>query len=55
MFLKLDTVGIIPERGYRMGDRRSVEALQWLAYIGQTRDDIIDAGNVRYICQGYQM
>ena len=28
-----------------MGDRQSVEALQWLAYIGQTKDHIITAGN----------
>jgi hypothetical protein len=34
MFLKPENVGIIPRAGYRMGDRQSVEALQWLAYIG---------------------
>jgi hypothetical protein len=33
MFLKSDTVCIIPRGGYQMGDRQSVEALQWLAYI----------------------
>jgi hypothetical protein len=45
--LKPDTVSIIPRGGYRMGDRQSVEAIQWLAYIGQTRDDVIHAGNGR--------
>ena len=48
MFLKPDTVGIIP-RGYRMGNLQSVEALQWLAFIGQTRNDIIHAGNGREV------
>jgi G:T-mismatch repair DNA endonuclease (very short patch repair protein) len=32
-----------------MGDRQSVEALQSLAYIGQTSDDIIHAGNGREV------
>ena len=32
-----------------MGDRQSVEALQWLAYIAQTRDDIIHGGNGREV------
>jgi len=49
MFLKPDTVGIIPRAGYRMGDRQSVEALQWLAYIGPTRNNITHAGNGREI------
>ena len=49
MFLKHDTVGIIPRGGYCMGDRQSVEAIQWLAYIGQTRDDVIHAGNGRKV------
>ena len=31
MFLKPDSVGIIPKAGYGMGDRQSVEALQWLS------------------------
>ena len=44
MFLKPDTVGIIPREGYRFGDRQSIEAFQRLAYIGQTRDDVIHAG-----------
>jgi len=44
MFLKSDTVRIIPRAGYRMGDRQSIEGLQWLAYIGRTRK-IIHAGN----------
>jgi hypothetical protein len=30
MFLKPDIVGIIPIGGYRMTDRQSIEALQWL-------------------------
>ena len=28
-----------------MGDRQSVEALQWLSYIGQTRNNVTNAGN----------
>ena len=28
-----------------MGDRQSLEAFQWLAYIVQTKDDIIHARN----------
>ena len=49
MFLKPDTVGIIPRGGYRLSDRQSIEAFQWLAYIGQTRDDVIHAGNGREV------
>jgi len=40
MFLKPDSVG--------KGDRRSVEALQWLAYIGRTRNFSHD-GNKRKV------
>ena len=47
MFLKRDSVGIIPRGGYRMGDRQSVVALQWLAYIGRTRNNVTHAGNGR--------
>ena len=43
--LKPDILCIIPSRGYRMRDRESIEALQWLAYIGQTRNNISHAGN----------
>jgi hypothetical protein len=32
-----------------MGDRQSVEALQWLAYIGRTKDNLIYAGNGREV------
>jgi len=49
MLMKPDTVGIIPRGGYRMGDRQSVDALQWLAYIRQSRDNIIHAGNRRKV------
>jgi hypothetical protein len=49
MFLKPDTVGLIPRGGYRLGDRQSAEALQWLAYLGRTRDDITHAGNGREV------
>ena len=45
MFLKTDTVGIVLRAGYRMVDRQSVEALQWLVYIGRTRNNITHAGN----------
>ena len=43
VFLKPDTVGIIPRAGYRMGHRQSVEALQWLAYIGRKISNITHA------------
>jgi len=46
MFLKLDSLGIIPRVGYSMGYRQSVEVLQWLAYIGRT-SNISHAGNGR--------
>ena len=32
-----------------MGDRQSVEALQWLAYIGRRRKNITHAGNGREV------
>ena len=37
MFLKINTVVIIPIVGYQMGDRQSVEALQLLAYIARKK------------------
>jgi hypothetical protein len=46
MLLKPDTVVIIPRAGYRMGDRQSVEALQWLAYIGRTSNNVTHACSV---------
>jgi hypothetical protein len=48
-FLKPDTIGIIPKGGYRIGVRQSIEAIKWLAYISQTRDNIIHAGNRREV------
>ena len=45
MFLKTDTVGIIPKAGYR----QAVEALQWLAYIGRTKNNITHTGNGREV------
>ena len=32
-----------------MGDRQCVEALQWLAYIGLARNNIVHAGNGREV------
>ena len=32
-----------------MGESQSAEAIQWLAYIGRTRDDVIHAGNGREV------
>ena len=32
-----------------MGDRQSGEALQWLAYIGRTRNNATHSGNVREV------
>ena len=49
MYLKSDTVGIIPRAGYRMGDRQSFEARQWLTYICRTRNNISHAGNGREV------
>ena len=49
MFLIRDSVGIIPRGGYGMGDRQSVEALQWLAYIGWTRNNVTHAENGREV------
>jgi hypothetical protein len=47
MFLKPDTVGSIPRWGYCIGDRQSVESLQWLSYIGRKRNNVTHAGNGR--------
>ena len=43
IFLKPDTVSIIPRAGYRMGDRQSVEVLQLLGYIGRKISNITHA------------
>jgi hypothetical protein len=48
MFLNPDSVGIIPRAGYRMGDKQSIEGLEWLAYIGREKN-IIHAGNGREV------
>jgi len=48
MFLKSDNVSITPRAGYRMGDRQSIERLQWLAYIGRNKN-IMHAGNAREV------
>ena len=53
MFLKPDTVGIILREGYRLSDRQSIEAFQWLRYIGRTRNNVTHVGNGRYVRQGY--
>jgi len=49
MFLIPNSVGIIPRRGYRRGDRQPDEALQWLAYIGRTRNTVSHDGNGREV------
>jgi len=55
MFLKPDAVGIISRAGYRMGDRQSIEGLQWLAHMGRTRK-ISHTGNGREMhLAGYLM
>ena len=48
-FLKPDSVGIILRAGYRMGDRQTVEALQSLAYISRTHNNVSHAGNIREV------
>jgi len=45
MFLKPDSVVVIPRGGYRMWDRQSVEAFQCLAYISWTRNTDSYASN----------
>ena len=45
MILKPNTVGIIVRTRSRLGDRQSVEALQWLMYIGRIRNINTHAGN----------
>ena len=49
IFLKPDSVCIIPRGGYRKGDCQTVEALQWLTYICRTRDISFHAGNGREV------
>jgi len=51
MFLKSESVGIIPRRGLLYGRSllRSVEALQWLVYIDQMHNNVTHAGNVREV------
>jgi len=49
MFLKQHSVSIIPSVGYRMGDRQFVEALQWPAYIGRSRNNFSHAVNGREV------
>jgi hypothetical protein len=56
MFLKPDTVSIIPREGFRMVRHRSVEALQWLAYIGWTRKMLLmPLMEGRFICLRFRM
>jgi hypothetical protein len=50
MFLKPDTVGIIPRGGTELEAARLLKLFKWLAYIGQTRGDVIHARNWSYIC-----
>jgi len=38
-----------PERGLSYGDRQSLEALQCLAYIGRTKNNVTHAGNGREV------
>ena len=49
MFLKPNTVGIISRGGYRLRDYQSIEALQRLAFIGRTRNNVPHAGNGRNV------
>ena len=49
MLLKPDSVGITPRGGYLIGVRQSVEALQWLPYIGRTCNNLTDADNRREV------
>ena len=36
LFLKPDTVGLIPSNGYRPNDVQSLEAIRWLMYLNET-------------------
>ena len=49
MFLKPDSVGIIPRGGYRMGIVSRLRHFNWLAYINGTRNNITNAGNKREV------
>jgi len=49
MFLKPDSEGIILRGGYGMGDRQSLEDLQWVAYISRTRNNVTHAGSLREV------
>jgi hypothetical protein len=46
MFLKPDTVGIIPRVGYGMGKRQT---LKWMAYIGRSRNNVTHTRNGRQV------
>ena len=48
-FLKPDSVGNIPRCLYRLGDRQSVKALQFFAYIERTRNNVSHAGNLKEV------
>jgi len=47
-FLKPETIGIIPRKGYRWSDVQSVEAIQWLVW-EEKEIKIIHAGNAREV------
>jgi len=49
MILKPDSVGIITRGGYLIGDCQTVMALQWLAYIVRTRNNVSRASNRREV------
>jgi hypothetical protein len=49
MFMKPDSVGIIPREGLMYGDIQAVQDLQWLAYIGRTHNSDTHASNGREV------
>jgi hypothetical protein len=55
MFLKPDTVGIMPRAGYRMGDKQSIEGLKWLAYIGRDKTLFMPVMGGKFIWLGSLM
>jgi len=56
IFLKPDTLGIIPRAGYRIGDRQSVEALNgWRILARQGTILLKPVMEGGFICLGYQI
>ena len=51
LFLKPNTVGLIPSNGYRPGDLQSLEAIRWLMYLNET-DPYVQGSVIRHARNG---